>query len=587
MLVVRQPGIYIQSQSTPEEPVLRLNSKGITGFVGISERGPLQKAIRISSFETYQKIFGGFNCPGFMPYAVYGFFNSGGTECVVVRTAGQSGSGSVSCAEYTVNNLSQKAFAKFVTVSEGSWGNSITIKLWHSVVDRIEPIEIDTVGKGFELKDNTRIEIGAYIRIQAEGRVYYRKIKKITATRIYLDREIKSLVRFSQHNVKIEVLNFNCSLSDGKCHENYLLLSTNPNSDNYFVDVINRRSSLVRVVKETTVDGFPEEVSFRTLSKGRDGVLNIKPGDFIGEYYGNVSGRGLGIFEGIEDINVIAIPDSQIFSHLKLLSPNEASDAIFTVQTAMISHCEKQKNRFALLDVPNYDQPTLASNWIRRFDTMHAATYFPFVEMIDPADRRGIHTITVPPSGHIAGSMQKIDRTEGQIHPPANVYLPGIVGLSFTFDDGECDFLYQSKINVLKSIPGRGVKVWGARTLSSDEIWRFISIRRTFTLIAEALQAGTSWAVFETNSFSLRKRLIRNISGFLVNLWRDGYLAGKTAEEAFFVRCDNELNPVEEVDIGRLTVEVGFALAKPTEFIVIQLAAERESSNVVIDEKLL
>jgi phage tail sheath protein FI len=162
--------------------------------------------------------------------------------------------------------------------------------------------------------------------------------------------------------------------------------------------------------------------------------------------------------------------------------------------------------------------------------------------------------------------------------------LQGAVGLSEKIDDSTYELLYPAGINLLKYFPGKGIKIWGARTLSSDPDWRYINVRRTFSAICKSIKTGTQWAVFEPNDNNLRKRLVRNVSGFLIDLWMKGYLAGSTTEQAFYVRCDEELNPSENIDQGILTFEVGLAISKPTEFFNIFITAEKEGASVYIEE---
>ena len=177
------------------------------------------------------------------------------------------------------------------------------------------------------------------------------------------------------------------------------------------------------------------------------------------------------------------------------------------------------------------------------------------------------------------------DGERGVFNAPANCILQGSVGISKKINHEELGYLYDNRINVLKYFPGRGVKIWGAKTLSEDYDWRYINVRRTFSRICSAIKKGTQWAVFEENNKNLRKRLVRQVSGFLLDLWMKGYLAGSTAEQGFYVRCDDELNPVENIDNGILTFEVGLAIVKPTEFFQITITAEKDGASVYMDEE--
>ena len=176
------------------------------------------------------------------------------------------------------------------------------------------------------------------------------------------------------------------------------------------------------------------------------------------------------------------------------------------------------------------------------------------------------------------------DSERGIFHAPANCIVQGAVGLSKRITQSETELLYDKNINILKYFPGSGVKIWGAKTLAPEYEWRYISVRRTFSRISAAIKQGTQWAVFEINDKNLRKRLVRQVSGFLLDLWMKGYLAGSTSEQGFYVRCDEELNPIENIDNGILTFEVGIAIVKPAEFFQVTITAEKDGASVYIQE---
>jgi phage tail sheath protein FI len=211
--------------------------------------------------------------------------------------------------------------------------------------------------------------------------------------------------------------------------------------------------------------------------------------------------------------------------------------------------------------------------------------YYPRIEMIDPKDITGLSSLYVPPSGHIAGVFAYKDEKEGIHKVAANIFIKGIVGLEKIVNKKEYEIVYPWGINGFKRIPGRGIKIWGARTLSSEISWRYINVRRTFVMIQEALKEGTSWAVFEHNQPDLRKDIVRHVTAFLIDLWREGYLHGNIPEKAFSVRCDDELNPPENIEKGIITVEVGVAIAKPAEFLIIKLMGNLENAMVLVENE--
>ncbi len=178
----------------------------------------------------------------------------------------------------------------------------------------------------------------------------------------------------------------------------------------------------------------------------------------------------------------------------------------------------------------------------------------------------------MPPSGSIAGLWGRNDDARGVHKAPANEVVRGAIDVQVNITKNEHDLLNPVGVNVIRSFPGRGIRVWGARTLSSDPSWRYLNVRRLFNFIEESILIGTQWVVFEPNDLDLWQRISRTIRGFLLTQWREGALFGATPDEAFYVKCDAETNPPELVDGGQVTVEIGIAPVKPAEFVVFKIA---------------
>lgn len=367
---------------------------------------------------------------------------------------------------------------------------------------------------------------------------------------------------------------FSVSVSCRGRSESHLHLSADERDERYFVDYINRRSALCTAKKGGPVEAV-EPVMFKSFSGGLDGIASLSPGDYIGRYGGLDDYAGIGCFESRDDISLIAAPDLCWF---------KSQGDMAAVQEALVRQAERFPGRFAILDVPKGLDALDASSWAKKMDSSFAAAYYPFIDMIDPLDPVGAKTIRIPPSGAVCGCMAAMDGEKGVFAAPANCLLEGAVGIASVATAAEQELLYESGINVLRYFPGRGVKVWGAKTLSSDKEWKHINVRRTFSRVCAALKQGTQWAVFEPNDKNLRKRLVRHVSGFLLDLWMKGYFAGSTAEQGFYVRCDEELNPPENSDKGILTFEVGMAIVRPVEFFKITLTAEKDGASVYIQE---
>ncbi|MBN0047605.1 phage tail sheath family protein [Streptomyces actuosus] len=296
------------------------------------------------------------------------------------------------------------------------------------------------------------------------------------------------------------------------------------------------------------------------------------------EYVGDIAARtGFGGLEAIDEITMVAVPD--------LMGAHQRGDidaeGVRTVQLAVISHCEQMGDRVAVLDTP----PGLTAQQVRAwrndeagYDSRYAALYYPWVRVFDPATGRNT---TVPPSGHIAGVWARSDAERGVHKAPANEVVRGAVDLELRLSKGEQDLLNPIGVNCVRAFPGRGIRVWGARTLSSDPAWRYLNVRRLFNYLEESILLGTQWVVFEPNDDRLWSSVRRNVTAFLTEEWRRGALFGRTAEEAFYVRCDRSNNPQESIDQGRVVCEIGVAPVRPAEFVVFRLAQFSDSTSIV------
>ena len=202
------------------------------------------------------------------------------------------------------------------------------------------------------------------------------------------------------------------------------------------------------------------------------------------------------------------------------------------------------------------------------YDSKIAALYWPWIEVMDPLTRR---PMLMPPSGHIAGLWSRVDASRGVHKAPANEVVRGANGLAFQITQAEQGELNRVGINCIRAFPGRGIRVWGARTLSSDPEWRYINVRRLFNYVSESIMAGTQWGVFEPNDPTLWSKLTINIWSFLNRVYRGGALFGASPTEAFYVKCDAETNPPEVIEAGQVVCEIGIAPVKPAEFVIFRL----------------
>ncbi len=290
-------------------------------------------------------------------------------------------------------------------------------------------------------------------------------------------------------------------------------------------------------------------------AKEGEGKKGAKPASKAALYIGTDNGpgtrTGLKAFEDVDEINIVC-------------SPGQTDPAI---QDAVLSHCENMRYRFAILDSPETIEKGGVDKLPKPRDSKYGGYYFPWIEVYDPI--RG--NIYQPPSGYMAGIYARSDGERGVHKAPANELVRGALGLKYNITKGEQDILNPKGINCIREFPNRGIRVWGARTISSDASWRYVNVRRLFNMVEQSIELGTQWVVFEPNDHRLWKRITRDISAFLLRLWRQGALFGQTPEEAFYVKCDEETNPPEVIDAGQLIVEIGMCPVKPAEFVIFRI----------------
>ncbi len=272
--------------------------------------------------------------------------------------------------------------------------------------------------------------------------------------------------------------------------------------------------------------------------------------------------KGLSGFSEIDEISFV-------------YSPNAL--AVDGLAGALITHCENLKDRFAIIDAAQGSANIASLNPRNNYDTKYGAFYYPWLKVVDS----GVGLLRLcPPGGHIAGIYARSDTERGVHKAPANETVRGAVDLEFQITKGEQDILNPRGVNCIRAFPGRGIRVWGARTLSSDPLWKYINVRRLFLFLEESIDEGTQWVVFEPNNEKLWARVKRTITEFLTRVWRDGALMGTKPEEAFFVKVDRTTMTQDDIDNGRLIVLIGVAPVKPAEFVIFRIAQVAGGADV-------
>jgi len=275
---------------------------------------------------------------------------------------------------------------------------------------------------------------------------------------------------------------------------------------------------------------------------------------------------GLSALAEVDDIAIVAAPDAGAIA--------DEGDRFLATQN-LIRHAEVARYRIAVVDGPQNASLSLIRAFRGNFDSSYAALYHPWIEILDPQGppAPGVPTprLLLPPSGFVTGIYARSDISRGVYKAPANEVVYGLTRLEININTARNQVLNPEHINSLRFFPGRGNRVWGARTLSSDPEWLYVNVRRLFIFLEHSIDLSTQWAVFEPNGEALWRNITRTVEDFLNVQWRNGALLGATPEEAYFVRCDRSTMTQNDLDNGRLICLIGVAPVKPAEFVIFRI----------------
>lgn len=357
--------------------------------------------------------------------------------------------------------------------------------------------------------------------------------------------------------------------------ETFDTLSMDPRHSRYFGTVVNSSAVTIELW-----DPPSTSVPANNLPKSGGGAVNLSGGatDNLSAITPLNYHAGIDALKKINDVNLLCVPDA-----VGAGFPN-SSDTL-DIQSYMVAHCEQQQDRFAILDPrqPDPSDITFAKIDAQRSglnsDNGYAALYFPWIAISNPFAKGQIN---VPPSGHIAGVYSNSDSHFGVFRAPANEQITSALGVQITLTDAEQGPRNEKGINVIRSFPNQGIKIWGARTIAPPDVtaWRFINVRRLTTFIEKSIQGGTRFAVFLPNNLSLWQQIKRIVTDFLHGQWASGALFGDTPDKAFRVRVDETINPPEVTALGQLIVQVTIRPTTPAEFIIFQVIQDITGSSL-------
>jgi phage tail sheath protein FI len=457
---------------------------------------------------------------------------------------------------------------KVDAASEGAWGDSIKVSVKPGSLSATVLTDGTNTDR-LDLETITGIEPGSVLRLPASSSPRYVTVTEANKTSTETYVMVDEAVTLAAGDA-VETDEFHLYVTDGKNEEVFKHLSLDVNHSRFIKKIVTEKSSnLIRIGDITasdTVMALPtaDDLPGWYLSGGNDGFPADDSG--INTIYEGVDSTepaqrtGLYTFKNVDEINIAAIPGVTT----KYL------------QKKLIAHCEvDMKDRFAVLDSHAGADLDEVKKQRNLFDSSYAALYYPWLYAFDPLSGEYIN---IPPSGYMCGIYARSDVERGVHKAPANEKINGVVnterlnGKFRIVNKGTQDILNPLGVNCTRIFPGRGIRVWGARTMTGNSLWKYVNVRRLFLFLEESIEKGTQWVVFEPNDEKLWARVRQTVNQFLTTVWRSGALMGSTPEEAFFVKCDRSTMTQSDIDNGRLIILVGAAPVKPAEFVIFRIA---------------
>jgi phage tail sheath protein FI len=442
------------------------------------------------------------------------------------------------------------AVAGFVGIARrGEIGKAVLVTSWTDFIDKFAG-GLDTP---FMVNSDLAYAVYGYFQ-NGGGLAYIVRVASPNAQKASVTIPTSSGVEFSAkdegiwgNKLSIEVTSEDDALTvtvkyDGEVVEVFAGLNNDEYSEDYYLSNINGKSRFVTVALGTLAEGTG------TMTDGADGITDIADADYTGA-------KGLQALDMAEAVTIVAVP----------------GQTSATIQKAVLDYCASRGDCFGVIDISVGKNTTQALEEKAELGGAYGAVYYPWGKVVDPIGRGKLRLC--PPSGHIAGVYARTDQERGVHKAPAGTeaVVRGFVEMERGLSNGDVELLNAKAVNCIMSKPNKGIVVWGARMTTPDKDRFYVSDMRLDIMIEESLYEGTQWSVFEPNDESLWGSLTAQVKAFLYNLWIDGALFGATADEAYFVKCDGELNTQEVRDAGKVIIEVGYAKKKPAEFTIIRI----------------
>ncbi|MDR1322130.1 MAG: phage tail sheath subtilisin-like domain-containing protein [Gracilibacteraceae bacterium] len=548
------PGVYVEEYDSSPRSIEGVGTS-TAGFIGLTAKGPTVGAPGlVTNFADFTRQYGSY-LPEYthgelryLPLAVEQFFVNGGTRCFISRVI----------PEDAKTAAASQGILHLRAANEGKWGNKITIGFITTNKRKLQLIAAasETV---FMAKSAAGFREGDIVEFAGEvNRIVSISENTVTFEEPFGKSPVDAAIipKLLVYSVEMDL-----TVRSGAETENYTGVTLNEASAAYLGKRLAASSLVV-----ATLDAF-EEIAVPTaaifgagavkgtiaFAGGSDGtVQEVNAGTFIGTDDGPGRRTGLQAFAGSNDISLIAAPGITI--------PE--------VVASLAAFCEREKNCFAILDVPKELVKTgEIINYRNLLDSTYAAFYHPWVQVFDrEAKKPGF----MPPSGAVAGVFSRTDVSRGVHKAPANETVV-CTGLSVNYTAGEQDILNPAGVNLIRALPGQGIRVWGARTASSNSAFKYVNVRRLFIFVEQSIKLATNWVVFEPNNTSLWARVELTVGSFLETLYRSGMLAGAGSAEAYFVEIGPTTMSQDDILNGRLICNIGIAPSRPAEFVIFRL----------------
>ena len=563
------PGVYVEENDVSQRVIDGVGTS-IAGFIGLAEKGKTQGApVRITSYRDFVKEFGnplseyGYGEYRYLAPSVENFFANGGGVCYVARVVPDDAQAA----------MLKKGILNVEAVNVGKWGNKIQIS-FNSVTKRKMQI-VGANGDAYIAKSVDGFREGDVVVVGNE----YNRIKSIFDNSVMFDKPFETDVVDPAivPSTVLYLAEMEIIVRYGNEQEKYAGMTLNMASPNY-ISYRMAKSEIINIGVETNdiiqnpveaILGSGITSGMLTMDGGKDGsIAKVTAGTFIGEDRGPGKRTGIASFVENDVVSIMAVPGVTI--------PE--------VIVALVGHCENLKSRMAVLDMPkDATKVNELLEYREMIDSTYAAMYHPWIQVFDRSANKADF---IPPSGAVMGIYARTDANRGVHKAPANETV-FCSGLKTEYTKAEQDVLNPAGVNLLRLIPGQGIRIWGARTASSNSSFRYVNVRRLFIYVEESIKASTNWVVFEPNDVTLWQRVSLTVGSFLDSMWRSGMLAGNTASEAYFVEIGPATMSQDDIISGRLICNIGIAPSRPAEFVVFrvsQFTAEAGEETGVAEE---